>query len=968
MATTSRVERLLETVRSQEREDRANRDRVGREIARLGDEIVGFEGERVDLDARLKKHKAFKSKLEVHAASKSQLESAIAQLDAELREQRELYCDSPDGTSSKKFYQVSRPLIAQYEEKLKCVRNLDGWEQNLVDEIDAENIYLPESTPFEDGSGDIDRGEDTGVGATDDRPQSVGEQAADGLPRPSPPNPRSQNKRRLSQRKDTPRKVSRLTERTIDIDTFFQNGKSKHRIFRVNGDGENWWIVWCKEHNMTFGTKNSLTGAGKHLNSNRHGGMDKSHETALAHLGYKVLNCTPQMVDANNRAVDAELETCKSHAPHKNRERTTLSSGGDDAEADFVPKAHVKKPMKRRGDTASQAVLDPKPGYIYRAWISQNFRAVICLPLPPTVEATGIVELQAQTEDLVKEMETEPPVCYSERNGKFVWAEDYEDHGPKVQERQYPVVVINNGDRTKWTRAWIPANDLAEVEQTDPSLQFIANRNAVLAELRRRKNLEKDQSGPATGMHRAARVAPIGNFADSHAPPRAREDVDEVPSDDLLSCEMVAENARGQDGGSPVAELGKQQTSDVQDTGTSDRSRGGSALSVTIGPKVEMSVTGQIAESQSAFGAYSSMHDSTTSEPMDTDRLVGVKSGNLTPTDKAPPLVSMKIAGLLNSPEVLPSSADVVRDFLRDIARDALPSTERDLEYHTSKSRDARPNVSYYNGHHEATMGAESTTHHQTVDSATTERTAKSLSTSSASPLELKCSQCGITYREQSAFDKHMETHIRPFICVFHYAGCNKTFSKKNEWKRHVLKQHICLKYYHCDYMECATTTRSGTTCRANKLPARGKIFRRKDLYMQHVRRMHLSKINARQDQEAVAELQQRALRTRCQLPLNMACPAEHCNLDFRGDKAWDDWMEHAARHLLAAHERQEPEVGFGGSQDTCLTEWAEHPDVDVARRVQGGWALNDPLQDCDEVARSSPSSNICDEDAEEPA
>ncbi|KAI6777714.1 uncharacterized protein J7T54_003522 [Emericellopsis cladophorae] len=256
----------------------------------------------------------------------------------------------------------------------------------------------------------------------------------------------------------------------------------------------------------------------------------------------------------------------------------------------------------------------------------------------------------------------------------------------------------------------------------------------------------------------------------------------------------------------------------------------------------------------------------------------------------------------------------------------------------------------------------------RTVDSAPTDCTAQSLSTSFASPFDLKRSQYGITHREQLAFDKHIETPIRPFICVFHYAGCNKTFSKKNEWKRHVLKQHICLEYYRCDDMKCTAATRSGTTCRANNLPAHGKVFRRKDLHMQHVRRMHLLNINAHQTQEAMTELQQRALRTRCQLPLNMTCPAENCDLVFSGDKAWDDWMEHAARHLLAAHEGLEPEVGFGGSQDTCLTEWAQHADVNVARRVQGGWALNDPLQDCDLVVRSSPSSSVCDEDAKEPA
>ncbi|KAG9250632.1 uncharacterized protein F5Z01DRAFT_612143, partial [Emericellopsis atlantica] len=211
---------------------------------------------------------------------------------------------------------------------------------------------------------------------------------------------------------------------------------------------------------------------------------------------------------------------------------------------------------------------------------------------------------------------------------------------------------------------------------------------------------------------------------------------------------------------------------------------------------------------------------------------------------------------------------------------------------------------------------------HQTVDPATAERAAKSLSTSSASPLELKCSQCGITYRKQSAFDKHVENHTRPFICVFHYAGCNRTFSKKNEWKRHVLRQHICLEYYHCELPQYAAATQSATTCQVKSHPACGKTFRRKDLHREHVRRMHL--LESHQEPQPIAKMQKQALRKRFQLPRKLACPVELCNFIFDGDKALDEWMEHAARHLRAAHDELEPKVEFGGSKDSCLAKWAE--------------------------------------------
>ncbi|KAG9250616.1 uncharacterized protein F5Z01DRAFT_753454 [Emericellopsis atlantica] len=495
MAATSSLERLLRTVRSQESKDRAHGDELDLEIARL-------ERERVGIDARLERHKAIQSKLEVHAATKSQLETDIAQLDEDIRKQCEKYRDFSDGSLLKKVFRseqpLIRPLISQREAKLRSLRDLEIREPGLFDEIDAEDIYLPESTPSDDGSGDVDHGGDRGSSTTDDPPDTIDEQAVKVLPRQSAPNHKIQKKRRRSQREDTPRKVSRLADRTIDISIFFQDGKSKHRIFRANGDEENWWIVWCKEHSMTFTTKNPLAGAGKHLHSDRHGSMDKSNETALAHLGYKVLNCNPQLAEENNLALDAELENRGSHAPHKSKWHITVSGGGDDGTADFVPEAHVEKPMKRRADTSSQAVLDPIPGHIYLAWISQDFRGAFCLPLPPTVEGTGDAELQAHTEDLVEEMKKEPPACYTMRNGRFVWAKDYEDHGSRVQERQHPVVIINNDNRTKWTRAWIPAKNLREVGETDPSLHFVANRSAVLRELERRNR--QDEGSPVAGL------------------------------------------------------------------------------------------------------------------------------------------------------------------------------------------------------------------------------------------------------------------------------------------------------------------------------------------------------------------------------------------------------------------------------------------------------------------------------------
>ncbi|TKA71641.1 hypothetical protein B0A55_07574 [Friedmanniomyces simplex] len=65
----------------------------------------------------------------------------------------------------------------------------------------------------------------------------------------------------------------------------------------------------------------------------------------------------------------------------------------------------------------------------------------------------------------------------------------------------------------------------------------------------------------------------------------------------------------------------------------------------------------------------------------------------------------------------------------------------------------------------------------------------------------------------------------RTFPCPFAQYGCTSTFGSKNEWKRHVYTQHLRLGIWRCD--QCSNGDR------------RPHDFNRKDLFVQHVRRMH---------------------------------------------------------------------------------------------------------------------------------
>lgn len=66
----------------------------------------------------------------------------------------------------------------------------------------------------------------------------------------------------------------------------------------------------------------------------------------------------------------------------------------------------------------------------------------------------------------------------------------------------------------------------------------------------------------------------------------------------------------------------------------------------------------------------------------------------------------------------------------------------------------------------------------------------------------------------------------RPFLCPLAPYGCSGTFTSKNEWKRHIHSQHLPTGFWRCDM--CPER-------------ARPNDFNRKDLFTQHLRRMHAS-------------------------------------------------------------------------------------------------------------------------------
>lgn len=139
----------------------------------------------------------------------------------------------------------------------------------------------------------------------------------------------------------------------------------------------------------------------------------------------------------------------------------------------------------------------------------------------------------------------------------------------------------------------------------------------------------------------------------------------------------------------------------------------------------------------------------------------------------------------------------------------------------------------------------------------------------------------------------------RSFPCILYYYGCTSSFSSKNEWKRHHSIQHIKLGFWRCDLCPATQSLNDPSELYFND-------FNRKDLFTQHIRRMHSRPKNMtlpiKPDkeypvtEENIAEHQLRCHKSIRSPPNRVRCI--HCDRAFEGHTGWDEYLEHIARHL----------------------------------------------------------------------
>jgi len=207
----------------------------------------------------------------------------------------------------------------------------------------------------------------------------------------------------------------------------------------------------------------------------------------------------------------------------------------------------------------------------------------------------------------------------------------------------------------------------------------------------------------------------------------------------------------------------------------------------------------------------------------------------------------------------------------------------------------------------------------------------------------------------------------RPFSCPLTPYGCHKTFASKNEWKRHITSQHICLGFWRCDLCPDMTTSPND--------------FNRKDLFTQHLRRMHSQPLGHRdacrpeadrditikpdydrrlnRKPETFDDALEDAMedtRARCwvpvrELPVKMSCV--FCGKCFTKKGSFEQWLEHVGHHIAvpahklrqSAMKHKDDENGLKHDhveweKDGVLREWLLSEGLLETGKAEGTWTI----------------------------
>ncbi|KAH8880497.1 hypothetical protein GQ53DRAFT_536771 [Thozetella sp. PMI_491] len=272
--------------------------------------------------------------------------------------------------------------------------------------------------------------------------------------------------------------------RAVEYEIVYANGQPQHRIVRVPRDqheGE-WYIFICLKHHRHFSRENTYRQVYSHLLTCKSGATHRPRESCwnafVAHFGIRVLGCDARKEAESNRLLDQAvaregyafldpavdtfiLKHFKSMQVYENLARdgslheSQGSTGGNVLHTvpnrdggHGVPATWAQPlPTVATAQPAVRAVRTPQPGDLYRVMgcvIGRERLPCVVLVLP--IGDFGQIGIAGRLADtgLLNSPQHVPSCFRLNQSTRSIegWAPDYQDGGPRVEERFYPVMCF----------------------------------------------------------------------------------------------------------------------------------------------------------------------------------------------------------------------------------------------------------------------------------------------------------------------------------------------------------------------------------------------------------------------------------------------------------------------------------------------------------------------------------------------
>lgn len=288
------------------------------------------------------------------------------------------------------------------------------------------------------------------------------------------------------------------SRRTITFDEVYQGGKPKHAHYIIRYSNK-WWILKCDEHELHFASAYPAHGAAKHLNGAAHGHMNKSHALAFEILGWEVVDCTAEKARQNNA-----MSVTKHAHPAKGPRGSVAASATKAHPANAAPAkagpGATSRPSLTRATPAEPQESRPKEAS--KPGVSRDAAAIQAADGQPYAKEGElywgiwyggtkpsrypVLILGWRTQEklgykkdtyIARRLLDRAPGCYvvSDADDCIAgWAPGYEDGGPLVNNRSFPVVWLDfppRGDiRIEDCKvSWLEARHLRPFNLFDPN-------------------------------------------------------------------------------------------------------------------------------------------------------------------------------------------------------------------------------------------------------------------------------------------------------------------------------------------------------------------------------------------------------------------------------------------------------------------------------------------------------------------